>query len=154
MVTLSHCHIQAHHLHLHQQEPPLYLQQLHDLSICLLRLPLLNRRRHDMRLLRCPPRLLPDKGPLLGPQHGTLLLHLRLPLAWIHSLYLRYPHQHCRIRRSHWKVCATRCQIHLQHQLLRRFHRFEPDILHLVQDFSDSGMQREVDGGWRRDQER
>lgn len=141
MVSPFHCDIPALHLRVHQQEPPLYLQQLHNLPIRLLRLPLLDRRRHDLRLLRRPPRLLPDQGPLLRPENRTLLFHLRLPLAWIHSLYLRYPHQYCRICRSHWKACATGCQIHLQYQFLRWFHRRKLDVLGLVQNQPDSGLQ-------------
>ena len=141
MVSRSYRYRQAGHLYKYQQEPALHLQQLHNLPIRLFCLPLLHCRRYHLRLLHRPPRLLPDKGPLLSPQNGTLLLHLWLPLARIHSVYLRYPYQHCRIRRRHWEACARRCQIHLQHQLLRRFSSRVPDILGLVQDFSDSGLQ-------------
>lgn len=74
------------------QEPPLDLQQLHDLPIRLLCIPLLHRRRHHLRLLRRPPRLLPDPRSLLRSQDVTLLLHFRLPLARVHSLHLRHPH--------------------------------------------------------------
>ena len=141
MVSRSHCHRQADYLLYRSQEPPLQLQQFHNLPIRLFGLPLLHCRRYHLRLLYCPPRLLRDQGPLLSQENVTLLLHFRLPLARIHSLYLRYSHQYCRLCWRHWEACAPGCQIHLQYQLLRRLHRRVPDILGLVQGFSHSGLQ-------------
>ena len=141
MVSPPRCRMQACYLHLHRQEPPLHLQQLYNLSIRLLRLPFLDCRCHHLRLLHRPSRLLPDQGPLLRPENGTLLLHFWLPLARIHGLYLRYPHQHCRICWRHWEAGASGCPIHLQYQLLCRVHCCGPDILDLVQDQSDPGLQ-------------
>lgn len=123
------------------QEPPLHLEQLHNLPIRLFSLPLLHCRCYYLRLLHCPPRLLPDQGSLLGQENVTLLLHIRLPLAWIHSLYLWYSHQHCRVRWRYREACAPGCQVHLQYQLLRWIHRRVSDILGPVQDFSNSWLQ-------------
>ena len=141
MVSRSHCHRQAGCLYSRSQEPPLHFEQLHNLPVRLFRLPLLHCRRYHLRLLHCPPRLLPGQGSLLSQENITLLLCFRLPLARIHSLYLRYSHQHCRIRWRHWEACTPGCQIHLQYQLLRWLHCRFPDILGLMQDFSNSSLQ-------------
>ena len=141
MVSCYHCHRQAGRLYSRSQEPPLHLEQLHNLPIRLFSLPLLDCRRYHLRLLHCPPRLLPGQGSLLSQENVTLLFHFRLPLARIHSLYLRYSHQYCRIRWRYWEACAPGCQIHLQYQLLRRLPCRVPDILGLVQDLSNSSLQ-------------
>ena len=86
------------------QEPPLHIQQLHNLPIRLLRLPFLHRWRHHLRLLHRPPRLLPNPRPLFRPQGLSLLLRLRLPLARLHRLYLRYTHQYCWLRWRYWET--------------------------------------------------
>lgn len=141
MVSRSHCRRQAGYLYSRSQEPPLHLEQLHNLSVRLFSLPFLHCRRYHLRLLYCPPRLLPDQGSLLSQENVTLLLYFRLPLARIHSLYLRYSHQHCRFRWRHREACAPGCQVHLQYQLLRRLHCRVSDVLGLVQGFSDPGLQ-------------
>jgi len=115
------------------QEPPLHLQQLHNLPIRLLRLPLLHRWRHNLRLLHRPPRLLPNPRPLLRPQILPLLLHLWFSLARLHSLHLRHPHQHSRFRRRNWKTSAQRRAVHLQLEFLRRIHCCIFDVLGVMQ---------------------
>ena len=95
------------------QEPSLHIQQLHNLPLRLLRLPLLNRGCHNHRLLPRPPRLLPDPRSLLRPTLLPVLLHLRLPLARLHRLHLRDSDQYRGVCGRDREARAEGCHVYL-----------------------------------------
>lgn len=92
----------------HNRSPHLPLEPLkrgesiHNLSLCLLRFPLLNRRRHHLRLLCREKGIHTNRRSLLRPQKRPLFLHLWYPLACLYRIHSRNLNQYHRFPRCLW----------------------------------------------------